>query len=83
MSEPDAVLIRPYRVDDRKAVIACVRALQTYEAQYEPRMKPPEDIGDWYVDGQLEECRQKKRGDPGGRGWRGAHCRLCHRLCRG
>ena len=59
MSEPDAVLIRPYRVDDREAVIACVRALQTYEVQYEPRMKPPQDIGDWYVDGQLEECRQK------------------------
>ena len=60
MSAPDAVLIRPYRDEDRDAIIACVRALQTYETQFEPRMKAPEEIGGWYVDGQLKECGQNK-----------------------
>ena len=60
MSAADAVLIRPYRDDDREAVVACVRALQSYETQFEPRMKAPEDLGGWYVDGQLEDCRQNK-----------------------
>lgn len=59
MSAPDAVLIRPFRADDRDALVACVRGLQAHEAEFEPRMKAPEELGGWYFDGQLDECRRK------------------------
>ena len=52
-------MLRPYGPEDRAAVIALVRELQTYEAEFYDRMKPPEEIGDWYVDGLLKYCAEQ------------------------
>ncbi len=52
-----AFIIRDYQPSDRPALLALVRELQKAEARYYDRMKPPEEIGDWYVDGLLEACR--------------------------
>lgn len=47
---------RDYEPSDKKAVIALVRELQVAEAAYHDRMKPPEQIGGWYIEGLLETC---------------------------
>ena len=52
--------IRDYAPDDRPALIALVRELQAAEAAVYDRMKPPEAIGDAYVDGLLEACRRRR-----------------------
>jgi GNAT superfamily N-acetyltransferase len=51
--------IRDYAPGDRAALIALVRELQVAEAAVYDRMKPPEAIGDAYVDGLLEACRRR------------------------
>ena len=48
--------IRTFADADRPAVIALVRELQVAESAFYDRMKPPEEIGDWYVDYLLEAC---------------------------
>jgi len=52
--------IRDYVPDDRPALIALVRELQAAEAELYDRMKPPETIGDWYLDGLLDACRRRR-----------------------
>ncbi|MEM7223748.1 MAG: GNAT family N-acetyltransferase [Pseudomonadota bacterium] len=52
--------IRDYQPGDRAALLALVRELQAAEGALYDRMKPPEAIGDWYVDGLLESCRTKQ-----------------------
>ena len=49
---------RSYQATDKPAVVALARQLQAAEAELYDRMKPPEEIGDWYVDYLLEACRQ-------------------------
>ena len=51
-------LIRDYQPSDRPALLALVRELQAAEARYHDRMKPPDQIGDWYVDGLQDDCRE-------------------------
>lgn len=50
------MIIRPYQPADHDAVIALVRELQSYEAQYFDRMIPPDEIGPWYVERVLADC---------------------------
>ncbi len=54
------IRIRKYRPDDREAVIELVRELQIAEGKFYDRVKPPEDIGDWYLDGLLSSCEEQK-----------------------
>ena len=54
------IRIRKYRPEDRDAVIELVRELQIAEAKVYDRMKPPEAIGDWYIDGLLDNCAKQK-----------------------
>ena len=54
------IRIRKYRPEDREAVIELVRELQVAEGAFFDRMKPPEEIGDWYLDGLLESCEDQK-----------------------
>jgi len=52
--------IRKYREDDREQVIELVRELQIAEGKIYDRMKPPEAMGDWYLDDLLETCDKQK-----------------------
>lgn len=54
------IRIRKYQPEDREAVIELVRELQIAEGKVYDRMKPPEAIGDWYLDGLLESCETQK-----------------------
>jgi len=54
------VAIRDYEPQDRPALIALVRELQAAEAAVYDRMKPPDAIGDWYLDGLLDACRRRR-----------------------
>jgi GNAT superfamily N-acetyltransferase len=51
--------IREFEPKDRLALIGLVRELQASEASVFDRMKPPSEIGEWYLDGLLEACRLK------------------------
>ena len=59
MTATTPLSIRDYAPGDRPALIALVRELQVAEAAVYDRMKPPEAIGDAYVDGLLEACRRR------------------------
>jgi ribosomal protein S18 acetylase RimI-like enzyme len=48
--------IRPYEPADRPALIALVREMQRVEAALFDRMKPPDEIGDAYLDALLLAC---------------------------
>lgn len=48
--------IRNYREADRPALIGLVRELQAAECAVYDRLKPPEEIGDWYIDMLLADC---------------------------
>ncbi len=50
--------IRSYQIDDQVGLIELVRELQRHELQFFDRMKPPEDIGVWYVDELQRQCRE-------------------------
>lgn len=50
MKRPDPLIIRTFRDSDSEAVLDIVRELQVHERQYYDRLKPPEDIGPWYID---------------------------------
>ena len=52
------IRIRTYEPGDRDSLIAIVQELQTHERQFFDRMKPPEDIGAWYVEETLKQCRE-------------------------
>ncbi len=49
------VSIRKFAPNDRERLIELIRELQTYESEIEPRVKPPEELGDEYVDRLLSE----------------------------
>lgn len=49
--------IREFHPQDRAAVVALARELQMAEVLFFDRKKPPDEIGDWYVDHLLESCR--------------------------
>lgn len=51
-----AAAVRPYCEADKAAVIALARELQASESAIYALMKPPEDIGAWYVDRVLAEA---------------------------
>ncbi len=51
-----AIEIRDYAPEDKAALIGLVRELQVAEGAVYDRMKPPEAIGDWYVEGLIEAC---------------------------
>lgn len=54
----DDVLVRAFEERDRLAVVALARELQAHEHALFDRMKPAVDIGDWYLDDLLDDCRQ-------------------------
>jgi ribosomal protein S18 acetylase RimI-like enzyme len=53
------LLIREFVDSDAPPVLGLARSLQAHEAPLFERMKPPEDIGPWYLDALLRECREK------------------------
>lgn len=52
----ETLTIREYRPEDQGQVIEIVRDLQRHEEALYDRMLPPDTIGGWYVDKQLQEC---------------------------
>ncbi len=60
MTGTSPLAIRDYAPDDRAALIALVRELQVAEAAVFDRMKPPDAIGDAYIDGLIEACRRRR-----------------------
>ena len=51
--------IRPYREGDLSALITLIRELQAHEAALYDRMKPPEEMGLWYVDLLKKQCAEE------------------------
>ena len=49
--------IREFVSADTRAIVALAREIQVAKAVYFDRKKPPDEIGDWYVEGLLESCR--------------------------
>jgi ribosomal protein S18 acetylase RimI-like enzyme len=62
VSTPPAptIRIRELADADAPAILALARTLQARELSLYERMKPPEAIGDWYVDAIVQDCREKK-----------------------
>jgi GNAT superfamily N-acetyltransferase len=54
------LLIREFNEADAPAVLDLAHALQAHEANLFERMKPPEQIGRWYLDALLRECVEKQ-----------------------
>ncbi len=50
------ILIRDYSTGDSAAVVDLIRQLQTHERALYDRMKPPNEMGSWYIDKLLEAC---------------------------
>ncbi|MHA1570915.1 MAG: hypothetical protein ACTSWM_03765, partial [Alphaproteobacteria bacterium] len=50
------VELREYTEGDRPQLIELIRELQQFETDLFDRLKPPEDIGGWYVDHILGDC---------------------------
>ena len=50
------VKIRPFKAEDRPALLGLVRELQETQLAHYDRMKPPSAIGDDYIDGLLKAC---------------------------
>lgn len=50
------LVIREYRSEDLMQVIEVVRDIQRHEGSLFDRMLPPEAIGEWYVEKQLQDC---------------------------
>ena len=55
-----AIDIRDYAPGDGPALLGLVRELQVAEGAVYDRMKPPSEIGDWYIEGLVEGCRTRK-----------------------
>jgi ribosomal protein S18 acetylase RimI-like enzyme len=60
MARRGGVTIREYREADRSAVIDLVRDLQAHEFAIHDKMKPPEAMGDWYIDHIKDEVAKYK-----------------------
>lgn len=56
----DEITIRAFETKDRPGVVALAQSLQAAESLIHDRMKPPAEIGDWYVDFLLEACKREK-----------------------
>lgn len=54
-----SIEIREFEEKDATAVLEMVRELQVAEGEYFDRMKPPEAMGDWYLDALKTSCREK------------------------
>ena len=50
--------IRPFAPVDAEALIDLVRELQMYEGRVYDRMKPPTEIGPWYIDALQKQCAE-------------------------
>ena len=50
------ILIRDYGTGDSAAVIDLIRELQTHERTLYDRMKPPSEMGPWYIEKLLQAC---------------------------
>ncbi len=50
------VEIRDYVASDRPQLIQLIRELQRFETDLFDRLKPPEDLGDTYLDNLLADC---------------------------
>lgn len=50
------IVVREYRPEDLTQVIEVVRDIQRHEGSLYGRMLPPEAIGEWYVEKQLQDC---------------------------
>lgn len=51
-------LIRPYARADHDPLLAIARELQAHEHGIFERMKPPGDIGAWYIEHLLRQCAE-------------------------
>lgn len=49
-------IVREFAESDREALLTVVRELQSYEGAMFDRMKPPEDVGNWYIDVLKKQC---------------------------
>ena len=56
----DDVRIRAFETEDRPALLGLVRELQATQLAHYDRMKPPNAIGDDYIDSLLKACRGSK-----------------------
>lgn len=56
----DPIGIREFDAKDRLGLVELARELQAAEAPLYDRMKPPSEIGEWYVDTLLEACERNK-----------------------
>lgn len=52
------IAIRPFEERDRADVVRLARELQAHEHALFDRMKPAGEIGDWYLDDLLDDCRR-------------------------
>jgi ribosomal protein S18 acetylase RimI-like enzyme len=52
----DGITIREARPEDQAVLIDLLRELQTFERSFNPRLKPPEEIGEWYIDMLTRQC---------------------------
>ena len=50
--------IRPFAPVDAEALVNLVRELQMYEGRVYDRMKPPTEIGPWYIDALQKQCAE-------------------------
>jgi ribosomal protein S18 acetylase RimI-like enzyme len=50
------ILIRDYGAGDSAAVVDLIRQLQAHERGLYGRMKPPGEMGPWYIEKLLEAC---------------------------
>lgn len=55
---PSALTIRDYMPADEAGLLELVRQLQVHEGQVYDRMKPPEEIGPWYIAGLERQCAE-------------------------
>ena len=57
MTSASASRIRDYRPGDLTGIVGLVRELQAHEARFYDRMLPAADMGVWYVERLLDQCR--------------------------
>lgn len=54
-----ATTIRDYAAADRPLLVELAREMQAAEASFYDRLKPPAEIGDWYIQTLLDACETK------------------------
>ena len=55
---PRVLTIRDYEPRDEAALLVLVRELQVHEGSVYDRMKPPEEIGPWYIVELQKQCAE-------------------------